>query len=117
MNATAEASILVRQIAEPRPVGDSVKAAMGRAHRALRGWTFNRVRDVWHADHRIKISADEMAQLRAAVHAAKEESRDPEIAELRARIAYTEERLQRIDPSFFAPTLKAIRATAPRDRK
>jgi hypothetical protein len=67
MISTAEASSLVRRLASPAPVGDTTKAAISRAHRTLKTWTWNRVRDVWHADPRIRVSADELDQLRNLV--------------------------------------------------
>jgi hypothetical protein len=67
MSSTAEASSLVRQLALPAPAGDTAKSAISRAHRVLKTWTWNRVRDVWHADPRISVSADELHQLRNLV--------------------------------------------------
>jgi len=60
----AEASSFVRRVAEPRPDGDSVKAAILRASRRLQ-WTFTRTKDIWYCDPRIRISAAESDQLRA----------------------------------------------------
>jgi hypothetical protein len=71
MTSGGEASFLVRQLALPAPAGDTTKAAIFRAHRVLNTWTWNRVRDVWHADPRIKVSADELNQLRELVRARK----------------------------------------------
>lgn len=71
MSSTAEASSLVRQLALPAPAADSTKAAISRAHRVLKTWTWNRVRDVWHADPRISVSADELDQLRNLVRERK----------------------------------------------
>src|SRR5215470_18089442 len=71
MSSTAEASSLVRQLALPAPAADSTKAAISRAHRVLKTWTWNRVRDVWHADPRIRVSADELDQLRNLVRERK----------------------------------------------
>lgn len=74
MSTLAEASMLVRTLAEPRPAGgDSVKAAVQRAARKLHGWTANRVQDVWDADPRVRISADEMDRLRAAARRDRQE--------------------------------------------
>ena len=66
MSSVCEASTLIKQIAEPRPVGDTVKAAIGRSLRRLPlkgSWTWNRVKDIWYADHRVSVSADEMNAL------------------------------------------------------
>ena len=58
---------MVRQLALPAPAGDTTKCAISRAHRILKTWTWNRVRDVWHGDSRIRVSADELDQLRDLV--------------------------------------------------
>jgi hypothetical protein len=58
----AEAAELVRQAAEPRPVGDSVKAAIRRAANKL-GWPHSRVKNVWYREAR-RIDAHEMDALR-----------------------------------------------------
>jgi hypothetical protein len=63
---------LVRQLALPAPAGDTTKAAIFRVHRILNTWTWNRVRDVWHADPRIRVSADELDQLRKLVRDRKD---------------------------------------------
>ncbi len=65
MSALVEASSLVRRVAEPCPAGDSVKAAMLRSARKLR-WNYTRVRAFWYADDRVKVTGDELNQLRAA---------------------------------------------------
>src|SRR5579859_3248573 len=57
-----EARNLVQRCAEPRPVGDSVKAAIIRASRRL-GFSFSRTKDIWYSAAR-RIDAAEMDQLR-----------------------------------------------------
>jgi hypothetical protein len=57
-----EAQSLVRRCAEPRPAGDSVKAAIRRASRRL-DLRFTRTRDIWYGEAR-RIDAGEMDQLR-----------------------------------------------------
>jgi len=61
-SAIDEAQILVRRCAEPRPVGDNVKAAIVRASRRL-GFPFTRTKDIWYRNAR-RIDATEMDQLR-----------------------------------------------------
>lgn len=113
MNAMSEASFLVRQVAEPRPVGDSVKAAIQRAHIRLKEWPYGRVRALWYADSRITVSADEMEKLRQIAKAkAQETPRDPEIQELRAQLQLINHRLARLDPEFHAPTIEKYREMA-----
>lgn len=62
MGVASEASILVRQIAEPRPVGDSVKAAINRASRRL-GFGYRRTKTIWYGEAS-RISAEEIDALR-----------------------------------------------------
>lgn len=72
----SEASSLVRRIAEPRRVGDSIKIAIGRAADKL-GWGYSRTRDVWYGRAR-RIDATEMDALRK--EAANQASRYEAIA-------------------------------------
>lgn len=64
-----EAQTLVRRCAEPRPPGDSVKAAVRRASRRL-GIPFSRTRDIWYGDAR-RIDAAEMDRLRQGAEKAE----------------------------------------------
>lgn len=57
-----EARNLVQRCAEPRPVGDSVKAAINRASKRL-GFSNTRTTDIWYGNAR-RIDAREMDQLR-----------------------------------------------------
>lgn len=103
VSALQEASSLVRRIAEPVPAGDSVKAAIGRASRRL-NWGFCRVRSLWYADPRTKVSGDELNQLRRV--ARKAAGHD----ELGQRIARLEAWAARTDPEFFGPSVDALRS-------
>ena len=93
VNAIMEASQLLRSVAEPVPAGDSVKAAILRAARRLRGWSHNRVRDVWYGDARVRLSADELSELRAVARVKHRDADSAERDELRARIERLETRL------------------------
>lgn len=106
MSAVAEAASLLRQVAEPRPVGDTVKAAINRAARrvAIRP---SRVEDIWREEAKA-IRAEEMDAIRraAAGRKAEEDARDTEaaLAGLRALYrAYAE-----ADSEFFQPQMVAI---------
>ena len=59
-----QASEIVRNAAEPRPVGDSVKAAIRRAARRL-GWDHSRTFSIWYADPRVRLHTEECDALRA----------------------------------------------------
>ena len=94
----SEAARLIRILAEPRPVGDSTKTAMARAWRRLPNWSWNRAKDVWKADSRIRIRAEELEQLRQLT--ANEQSKDEDdgvdaaslqLAKLRGRISRLEQ--------------------------
>lgn len=103
MSVLCEASDLVRQIAAPA----TGKAALVRAYRRLGTWTYNRVRDVYYADKRIRISGEEIDRLRMT--ARKEMvSSDPSIMELRDQLAVVVRHLQRIDPSFHHPAFETL---------
>lgn len=62
MSSVSEASFLIRQVAEPRPVGDSIKAAIGRAAERLQ-WPWVRVKKIWYAEAQ-RIDSQEMDELR-----------------------------------------------------
>lgn len=93
-----EASVLVKRAAEPRVIGDSVKAAIARAANKLR-WRYSRTKDIWYARAR-RIDAHEMDALRkeAAKQAAKYE-----------RIANA---MVTTDPEFFGEDIAALVHTA-----
>jgi hypothetical protein len=115
VSTLAEASFLLRRVAEPRPAGDSVKAALSRAWRRLPGWSFNRIRDVWHGDQRIRISADELAQLRRAERERRDGDARTAIREARELIARLE-RLQNTvrlqHPNLDSQELSEVLGTA-----
>jgi hypothetical protein len=106
----SEASRLIRLVSEPRPAGDSVKAAQARCLRRLRSWSANRVKDVWSGDRRIRVRADEVDQLRALT--AKRQTDKAALADLQA-IKQRIERLERLlvatDPAMHSPSLAAAR--------
>ena len=113
MSSLVEAQSLIREIGGP----GRTKAALFRASMRLRTWTHNRIRDVYNADRRIKISADELRELQAAARANKIEDAkgDPSILELRAQIAAIADRLQRLDPEFHSSQIEALGAAAHRE--
>ena len=76
-----EAAILIREIARPLPV----KTVLGVIADAL-SWSPNRIRDVWHADTRVRLSKEETAELRLAVQRKREEQGAAEYRALRERL-------------------------------
>lgn len=90
MGSVSEAAILIRHVAEPRPVGDSVKAAISRAARKL-GWPFGRAKTVWYQEAR-RIDAHEMDALRQQART---------YAQIAARLSH-------IDPDFHCDDIAAL---------
>lgn len=94
MDVLSEASALVRRVAEPRQVGDSVKAAINRVARRL-GWPPNRTKDVWYRRAR-RIDAFEMDLLRR--EAEKQAGRYEAIARA----------MEQTDPDFYGADIVAL---------
>lgn len=90
------------------PSAGSVKARLRLAARHL-GWTHNRVRDVWYADPRISISADEIRKIeeKTGLRYGREELRSIETI-----IARADTLLDGPEADFFRPFVAALRAMA-----
>lgn len=108
VTALAEAQTLIRALAEPSPAGEKIKAALRRVSRKLPNWSNNRIRDVWNADERIRIRADELDELREA-NRANEKAAKNELVSLRERLARLESLLVQTDPDFFSPQIDQLR--------
>ncbi len=67
MSSLAEAQWLIREIGG----GGAFKVAFPHISNRLRTWTRNRIRDVYNADKRITVSADELKELQAAARTKK----------------------------------------------
>lgn len=106
MSALAEASALVRDVAEPRPVGDSVKAAIVRAARRL-GFTFTRTKDIWYGDAR-RIDSGEMDALRRAKAERRQSEARGEARAAVGRLLALREMLARRDPHFHREDIAAL---------
>lgn len=81
----------LKELADPRPVGDLVKAAIGRAAR-ITGLSYTRAFDVWYGKAR-RIDAHEAARIEQAVQSKREEEARNEIHDLRTRLLKMESRL------------------------
>lgn len=115
---SSEAAMLIRQLAEPVSAGrQSVKALLRKAFYRLRTWRMSRVKAVWYADRRIKVSGEELDYLRAAARVAKDEARDPELAKIAADVAVLKERLERLDREIHLPPPEIIRGASRPARK
>lgn len=97
---------LVRIAAEPRPVGDSIKSAIGRASRLL-GWKYNRTREIWYGTAR-RIDAGEMDDLRTLERERDAKSSATERGRYLEQIAVLRTRLQMRDPEFHGADCAAI---------
>lgn len=119
MTAVAEAARLLREVAAPVPVGDSVKAAINRAthrvgrfiapHFAVR-WHASRAEDIWRGEAR-GVWAEEMDAIRRAADAKAQEEARNELAELDARLGRLEALLVQ-DEEFHRPQVDAVRSVA-----
>lgn len=108
MSAVAEAAFRLRRIAEPRPVGDRVKAAIARAAQRT-GLTTGRAKALWYGETRL-VKAEEMDAIRAtdASRKAKEQSARDQAAELGALFVGVAERLRQIDPDFHRDNVASL---------
>lgn len=114
VSALAEASHLLREIAGPGEPGELKKAAWGRALRRLSGrWTYNRVRDLWREEHRARVSAEELSELRRIAGARKQH--DGALADdLEKRLDVVERTLFAMaqgDAEFVREMLAALRSS------
>lgn len=118
MSAVDEASTLLRKIAEPRPVGDSVKSAITRAARrvsALFPLSMSRAEDIWRKEARL-IRAEEMDAIRRLADRRIVEEAQRERSELERRISRLEALLVQ-DEDFYRSGLDALREMAGRKNR
>lgn len=108
VSASAEAASLVRQIAEPWQVGDTVKAAINRVARRV-GLRPSRVEDIWRREARV-IRAEEMDAIRAAADEKTLEGARGEYQRLSERIAALEALLVVQDEDFRGPAADVVGA-------
>ena len=102
-----EAAALLRQVAEPRPVGDSVKAAIRRAAKRL-GFGFRRTKTLWYGET-TRIGAEEMDALRRATQRRhSEEVARAETVVAIDRLVALREALAQTDQSFNQPLIDAL---------
>lgn len=108
VSAVAEAAFRLRRIAEPRPVGDRVKAAIDRAAKRV-GLPIQRVEHLWYGEARL-VKSEEMDAIRRADEArlAKENNAREQAAELGALFAGVAERLRTTDPDFYRNDIASL---------
>ena len=109
--ALREASGLLKTIAGSRRADESVKAVLHRLSRDLKDWSYGRIRAVWYCDHRVKIRAAEIEQLRAiASRRVEDEAAVDELSELRSRISRLEALLESSDEAFHGEAITSLRS-------
>lgn len=81
----------LKELAEPRPVGDLIKTAIGRAARAA-GLSYTRAFDVWYGKAR-RIDDTEARRIERALQEKHEEEARNELHDLRTRLLKMESRL------------------------
>jgi hypothetical protein len=87
-----------------------VKACQRRVYRRLKTWSFNRVRDVWRPDPRIRVRAHEIEQLRsAAVKGHADEAALADLRTLQQRIERLEQVLTASNSTKRSPRVAAAR--------
>ena len=95
----SEASVLVRRVAGPGGVGDSVKSAIRRAAHRL-GFSHNRTKSIWYRDAR-RIDAHEIDRLRTEAARAEARAAINNLLALRRSLASA-------DADFHCPTIAAL---------
>ena len=85
----------LRRIAEPAVPGESVKCLLLRVSRKLPTISYGRVRGIWYRDTRLKISADELLELRRIAKIEDEERHaTDEVSALRKRLELLEIKIE-----------------------
>lgn len=84
-------SEVLRELAEPRPVGDTIQSAIVRAARVV-GIPYARTFNIWYRRAR-RIDAHEARQIEEALQQKREEEARNEIHDLRTRLLLVESRI------------------------
>jgi hypothetical protein len=100
-------SASLRELSEPWPSGDRVKAAIARAAR-LANLSYWRAFDIWYGKAR-RIEPSEVEQIQAALRRKSEEHARNELHDLRTRLLRLESLLVQTDPDFHRETIGQVR--------
>ncbi|MDE2104330.1 MAG: hypothetical protein KGL39_44240 [Patescibacteria group bacterium] len=106
MSCVEFASFSLRERIAPPNSAQSVKERIRLASRRL-GWSFSRAKDVWYADPRVAIGADEMRAIEEA--AGIRYGRD-EIRKNDELISKAEALLEGADSDFYSAFVVALRS-------
>jgi hypothetical protein len=94
-NTLEAARNTLRRIAEPAVPGESVKCLLLRVSRKLPTLSYGRVRGIWYRDSRLKISADELIELKRIAKIQDEERHaSDEVSALRKRLEALEAKIE-----------------------
>lgn len=104
----------LRELAEPRPVGDSIKVAISRAARAI-GIPYTRTFNIWYGRAR-RIDAHEAALIADALEKKREADARNTINDLRTRLLMVESRLAAAPADATRPSLSLVRPSLRRPR-
>ena len=110
MSAAVEAKSLLKDIAGPLSLGETLKVVFPRIARKC-GLSERRVKSIWHMQARA-IRADELAAIKAAARK-QEVIADETVSD---RLLRVEQRLSAIDPDFYREHVAALRHMAGRNR-
>jgi hypothetical protein len=103
-----DATEALKELAEPRPAGDPVKAAVERAARRVRShlqtaeFIYSRAYEIWYGRAR-RIEPFEAEAITAALQQKREHDARNELHDLKLRIAKLEARLAAGDTDFYRP--------------
>lgn len=100
----------LRELSEPRPPGDAVKAAIERAARRA-GLSYWRAFDIWYSKAR-RVEPHEIEQITTALKARDERALANEFHEVKVRMARIEAMLNARDADFHRPDADYYRAQA-----
>lgn len=117
--AVIEASRLLRVLAEPPSIGDTIKAQLSRAARRIPFWSYRRVKAVWYGEVH-SIDADDLEALRALAKQkmkAAEDAACDEYSTLVARIQRLERYLASQDADFHRPEIDGLRVAIDGSRR
>jgi len=98
----------LKELAEPRPVGDTIPQAIVRACRAT-GIEYARAFNIWYRRAR-RIDAHEAQAIQAALDQKREEKARNELHDLRTRLLKIESRLAAENADQNRQSLRLVRA-------
>ena len=106
MSSVDFASTALQRYVAPKTEGHNVKDRIRLAARRL-NWSFSRTKDVWYADPRVSIDADE---LRAIEEAAGVKYGRAQVRTIEELIAKADALLEGPDSDFYRPLVDGFRS-------